>query len=265
MPCDTRVPLSLCPVHCGTPTEPGNCPADYVMLPKSLMGGYPEMFIPVVGNSMIDAGYEEGDRLRVAFGMPPRDGDNVLASIDGECTVKTLFTDEDGQQWLVPRNENYNAILLTADMDVRILGCVTGIEKQTPRTSARDCLRTIRRTKQDRHAASRLSAADIDDVLRTIGTEVCHARQWYAVMRAMVDSQVAELSSFRSFCLRVRTVLPDHGHLPTVKELQRIAVQSFSKPVMLWTPANAPVSGVRYDDYMRIARHTAEKLVRKGA
>ncbi len=256
MVCDTRVPLSSCPVRCGMPAEPGNSPADYVLLPKTLVGSYPEMFIPVMGNSMIDAGYEDGDRLRVAFGMEPRDGDNVLACIDGECTVKTLFTDEDGQHWLVPRNDNYHAILLTADMDVRILGCVTGIEKNTPRTPARDCLRAIRRTKQDMTARQPLTEAQVDDVLRAVGPEIVLARQWYAVMRAMKDMQVPAAANSRTFCLRVRSVLPAHGHLPTVKELQRMAVQSFSKPVALWNAANAPVSGTRFEEYLSIARKT---------
>ena len=28
----------------------------------------------------------------------------------GGCTVKTLFTDEDGTHWLVPQNDDYDAI-----------------------------------------------------------------------------------------------------------------------------------------------------------
>lgn len=259
--CDTRVPLSGSPVRCGTPTEPGDADLDdYVLLPKALVGAYPEMFIPAQGDSMRDAGYEEGDRLRVQFGVTVHDGDNVLASIDGCCTVKTYCTDEEGQQWLVPRNEAYDAIRLTDDMDVRLLGRVVGVEKASPRTAFRDCMKAIRRTKGKMRTLKRLAPEQVDGVVAAMGAEVRHARQWYAVYRALADQQVADGGGVSAFCQRVARLLPAHGHLPDARELSRMAVQSFSKPVALWTEANAPVSGARFADYLRIARLTGERL-----
>ncbi|MBR1547713.1 MAG: hypothetical protein IJ637_03185 [Prevotella sp.] len=260
MLCDTEVPMSSCPVKCGLPTAAGDVEIDNVMLPKALVGINPEIFIPACGDSMLDAGYEEGDHLRVRLGVDVHDGDNVLAMVDGECTVKTFFTDDDGQRWLVPRNDNYNAILLTEQMNVRLLGRVMAVEKLSPKTSYRDCLRAVRRTKAASATGSRLSEQRVDDVIRSIGQEVRHARQWYAVMRAMIDGRVVEEGCYALFCQRVGSVLAEHGHLPTAKELQRMAVQSFAKPVALWNRNNAPVSGLRFDDYLRIARHTAEAL-----
>ena len=54
-------------------------------------------------------------------------------------------------------------------------------------------------------------------------------------------------------CPRVRRLLPEHGHLPVTKEVQRMAVQSFAKRVSMWRPDNAPVSGSRFQDYLSIA------------
>jgi hypothetical protein len=209
---------------------------------------------------MRDAGYEEGDRLRVSIGLTAHDGDDVLACLDGECTVKTLFTDDGGQHWLVPRNEDYDAILLRDDMNVRLLGVVTGVEKQSPRASFNYCRRAVQRTKRAMAAPTPISPERADAAICRVADEVRLARQWYAVMRAMVDAHAHEESAYALFCQRVGRLLPRHAHLPTAKELQRMAVQSFAKPVALWNRQNAPVGGSRCDDYLRIARHTAEAL-----
>ena len=93
-----------------------------------------------------------------------------------------------------------------------------------------------------------------------MGPEVRHARQWYAVYRALADQQLVDEGTLVSFCERVAALLPTHAHLPTARELQRMAVQSFAKPLSLWSALNAPVSGVRFNDYLRIGRLTAAKL-----
>ena len=153
------VPVSLTSVPCGSPTELGPEDIDdYILLPKKLVGLHPEMFVPADGDSMVDVGYEPGDMLRVRFGVEAMDGDSVLAMIDGACTVKSLFTDEDGTRWLVPQNVKYDAIRLTEDMDVRILGIVVGVEKGRVRASTRQMLQSVRRTKSMQRQALRLSS-----------------------------------------------------------------------------------------------------------
>ena len=252
--CDTPVPVSLAGVPCGIPSELGDeCIDDYILLPKKLVGQYPEMFVPAVGDSMVNAGYESGDRLRIRFGMQAHDSCDVLAMIDGACTVKTLFTDEEGTTWLVPQNEKYDAIQLTDEMDVRILGVVVGVEKASTRTSSRELLQSIRRTKNKQRSASRLSDEKVDRLIIKMGSEVKHARQWYAVFRAMVDYGVADESGVGDFCDRVKRLLPEHGHLPVRGEVQRMAVQSFAKRVSMWNSDNAPVVGSRYRDYLNVA------------
>ena len=116
---------------------------DYILLPKKLVGQHPEMFVPCSGDSMINAGYEPTDLLRVRFGMEAQDGDSVLIYIDGDVTVKSLFTDEDGTKWLVPQNDKYNAIRLTEDMNVRILGIIVAVMKERVRASSRQMLHLL--------------------------------------------------------------------------------------------------------------------------
>lgn len=259
--CDVPTPVSLQSVPCGSPAELGEEDIDdYILLPKKLVGIHPEMFVPAVGDSMVDVGYEPGDLLRVRFGMEAMDGDNVLAMIDGACTVKSLFTDEDGTKWLVPQNEKYAAIRLTDDMDVRFLGVVVGVEKGRVRASSRQMLQSVRRTKNQQRQAARLSEEKVDRILIRMGEEVKHARQWYAVYRAMVDFDIVPEDSVQEFCERVKRLLPEHEHLPAHKEVGRMAVQSFSKRVSMWNEENAPVSGARYRDYLSIALQTSRLL-----
>lgn len=55
--CDKPIPLSGNAVMCGLPTEPGDeYFSEYIMLPKSVVGMHPEVFIPAEGDSMRDAG-----------------------------------------------------------------------------------------------------------------------------------------------------------------------------------------------------------------
>lgn len=263
--CDTPVPVYDNPVRCGTPADTGDVDlSEYMLLPKKLLGMHPSFVVPVQGDSMRDAGYAEGDSLRIRIDPDPRDGANVLAWIDGGCTVKTLFTDEDGTRWLVPQNEEYDAIRLTEDMDVRILGVVMEAIKAPVPCSSRQMLQSIRRTKNKQRVAKRLSANEVDARLVRLGGEVQHARQWYAVYRAMIDRDLMEKGDYQGFCTRVRTLLPEHTHLPDPKEISRMAVMSFAKPVAMWTEANAPVRGSRYHDYLRIAMFAADMFAQKS-
>ena len=259
--CNSPIPVSLKKVPCGSAAELGAEDIDdYILLPKKLVGQNPEMFVPCHGDSMKDAGYENGDLLRVRFGMDAQDGDNVLAYIDGACTVKSLFTDEDGTKWLVPQNDNYKAIHLTEDMDVKILGVVVAVEKGRVRASSRQMLQSVRRAKNMLRTASKLPEEKVDNIIIKMGGAVKHARQWYAVFRAMADYEIVPEISVQEFCERVKRLLPGHGHLPAHKEVSRMAVQSFAKQVSMWRPDNAPVSGARFMDYLSIALQTSRLL-----
>ena len=138
-------------------------------------------------------------------------------------------------------------------MDFRILGVVVGVEKASCRMPSRSLIQSIRRTKNKLKTAKRMSEKEVDECIIKIGSDVKHARQWYAVYRAMLDCQVTNEGDYMAFCSRVRFLLPEHEHLPTPKEISRMAVQSFARPVSMWNNNNAPVSGVRYKDYLNVA------------
>lgn len=260
--CDTAVPFYENEVPAGIPTEPGDVvEGDYLLLPCSLVGLQPTFIVTVKGDSMRDAGIADGDRVQVQMNTRISDGDIVLADIGGACTVKAFCTDEQGQQWLVPRNETFRPILLTEDMNVRIIGKVVGHMTDAPRVSYRDCMKTIRQASETgREKERQVSRQQVEEAVRAAARQVKYGRQWYAAYRAMVDCKAVAADDYAGFVELLCEVVPEHGHLPRVVELQRVAVQSFSKPVVLWERGNAPVSGQRYDNYLRIARLVSEML-----
>lgn len=261
--CNQKLHVSNCPAMCGVPTMPGDDGyGEGLLVPEALLGFEPELFIPARGDSMAGAGFADGDLLRVRVSPSARDGDIVVAMLDGAATVKVLFSDDEGRRWLVPCNECYDAILLTADADVRIFGTVVGVEKRVVRASSGDCMKAIRRTVARRQEPSRPTPAQVDAAIAAVAAEVRNGRQWYAVYRALVDVGGVGEGCYREFSERVLRVVPDHPCQPVAKELGRLAVQSFRKRVALWDAADAPVSGLRFAEYRRLAQLTAAQFNR---
>lgn len=82
----------------------------------------------VKGDSMIDAGFNNGDLLIIDKSLEPVDGKIAVCYLDGDFTIKRLKVDEDCI-WLVPENEKYEPIQITEDNDFVVWGMVTKIIK----------------------------------------------------------------------------------------------------------------------------------------
>lgn len=65
--------------------------------------------LKVSGDSMLDAGIQEGDIVVVDKKIKPKEGDIVVASVDREFTLKYLQK-ENGKMCLVPANKKYPTI-----------------------------------------------------------------------------------------------------------------------------------------------------------
>lgn len=78
----------------------------------------------VTGNSMINAGIHEGDIVLVNPSKPPREGEIVVALVDGENTVKR-YVREQGRVILRAENPDYADIHPEASLEIQ--GVVTGL------------------------------------------------------------------------------------------------------------------------------------------
>ena len=80
----------------------------------------------VRGDSMINAGILEGDKVIVRPQSSADNGQIVVARIDDEATVKRLLR-RNGQVWLMPENDNYSPIDGT---HAEIIGVVKGVVRE---------------------------------------------------------------------------------------------------------------------------------------
>lgn len=84
-------------------------------------------YVRVEGNSMLGAGIHPNDLLVVDLSLEPRDGNIVIAFINGEFTVKRLKLSKNKQVSLLPENDNYPVLTIKEGMDFRIWGVVTNV------------------------------------------------------------------------------------------------------------------------------------------
>ena len=85
-----------------------------------------------MGDSMEEAGIEEGDILVIDCALDPRDGDIVIAHVNGEFTVKYLDISkkDKGIVKLVPGNPRYEEIEMHDGDELIIWGVVSNIIKR---------------------------------------------------------------------------------------------------------------------------------------
>ncbi|MGO1751231.1 MAG: LexA family protein [Psychroflexus sp.] len=86
-------------------------------------------FGKVSGDSMIDAGLDNGDLLIIDKSLEPKNNSIAVCFLDGEFTVKRVLREED-KLWLVAENKNYQPIPVYPENDFIIWGVVTTVIKK---------------------------------------------------------------------------------------------------------------------------------------
>lgn len=74
-------------------------------------------FLTVSGDSMIDEGIFEGDKVIIDPSLEPRNGDVVAAIVDNEWTIKYYY-DVNGKVELRPANRNYPIIYPKESLEI---------------------------------------------------------------------------------------------------------------------------------------------------
>ncbi len=112
-------------IHAGFPSPAQDYIESGIDLNKELVRHKAATFYGrVVGDSMTDAGIDEGDIIVIDKSLDPADGDLVVCYIDGEFALKFLHIDND-QLLLLPANKAYAPIPVTNPDDFRVWGVVT--------------------------------------------------------------------------------------------------------------------------------------------
>jgi DNA polymerase V len=118
-------------IHAGFPSPATDYMTQAIDLNKELVRHPAATFYGrVVGDSMIDAGVDEGDILVIDKALEARDGDMAVCFVDGEFTLKYIYIREDGIV-LKPANPRYPEIEITEGVDFKMWGVVTYIIKKT--------------------------------------------------------------------------------------------------------------------------------------
>ena len=86
-------------------------------------------YVRVTGESMVEANIFPGDILCVDRSIDFFDGAIIVASVDGEFTVKYLRKNG-GTTCLEPANRNFKPITFSPGQDVRFWGVVTGVVRK---------------------------------------------------------------------------------------------------------------------------------------
>ncbi len=81
-------------------------------------------YLKVDGDSMVGAHILPGDIVAVDKSLQPKNGDVVVATVDGEFTLKYLRRDSQ-KAWLVAANPAYQPIALHEATDAQLWGVVT--------------------------------------------------------------------------------------------------------------------------------------------
>lgn len=110
-------------VAAGTPILAEENIDSYFPVPAELLPKGQSFVLNVKGDSMINAGIFNGDRIFVNVCQTASNGDMVVALIDDSATVKTFYKEE-GHIRLQPENDTMDPIIVD---DCQILGKVFGV------------------------------------------------------------------------------------------------------------------------------------------
>lgn len=122
-----RLPFYQHAISAGFPSPAADDLEDKIDLNELLIKHHSAtFFLKVSGSSMTGAGIHHNDILIVDRSIEPSNGKVVIASLNGELTVKRLRCDGKKVQ-LIAENDAYPPIDITESMDLRFWGVVTNV------------------------------------------------------------------------------------------------------------------------------------------
>lgn len=144
------IPMASDGIHAGFPSPAQDYMEGVVDLNRELVKHPVATFYGrVAGDSMRDAGVDDGDVLVIDKSIEPSEGDMVVCFIDGEFALKTISFHAPGSSskeakkpgvsynilnckdiWLLPANPKYRPIHVVEGNDFTVWGVVTYVIKK---------------------------------------------------------------------------------------------------------------------------------------
>jgi repressor LexA len=113
-------------VAAGTPIEAVQS-TETIFVPEDMVGRRDTYVLQVKGDSMIDEQIRDGDYVIVEDRQSARDGEMVIALLEGEnVTLKKLYRERDGRIRLQPANSTLKPLFVDA-RSLKIQGVVIGV------------------------------------------------------------------------------------------------------------------------------------------
>lgn len=129
-PTSFKVPLFGHTVRAGFPSPADDYVADTLDLNEHLIHRREAtFFVQASGESMLGAGIQDGDILIVDRSISPTNGRIVIATVDGEFTVKRLEKNANSVR-LLPENPEFQPIEFKSEQELQIWGVVTSVIHQ---------------------------------------------------------------------------------------------------------------------------------------
>lgn len=99
-------------IHCGPLTEAEEYRSEHIRLPKELTGDGEFHLLRAVGDSMINAGIDEGDRVLIRLQSSAKRGDIIACLYDSDKTTLKRYCPEADKIILKPENDAYEPICI---------------------------------------------------------------------------------------------------------------------------------------------------------
>lgn len=120
-------------VAAGKPLHSEESVETFIPVPGDWVGRETCFAVRVNGDSMQDAGILDGDYVIAVAGQVAADNDIVVATLNGETTLKRLQK-SDSMWFLVPANKKYRPIRIESDSAI-IQGIMVGLLRRMPHSS----------------------------------------------------------------------------------------------------------------------------------
>ena len=103
--------------------------ADAIAVPEEFVRRHNTFVLRVVGSSMVDDGILDGDYIVVEERPTAENGETVVATINGEATVKRFYRERAGKVRLQPANDSMQPIV-ARERDIDVRGVVVAVMRK---------------------------------------------------------------------------------------------------------------------------------------